>query len=467
MVRSLLAGITMLLFPAAAMADCPPLKLPPAGARRAAIVAATMPAVVQVLARVGAEQSESYEEVLGDAIRQTQASAKQSHGSGFIVSGEGLVITNEHVVSQATQISVKLADGSVRGARLIGSDERTDIAVLQIEALARCYPALTWGDSDRLAAGEDVTAVGSPFGLGGSVSAGIISGRGRSVGNSQFQDFLQIDAAINQGNSGGPLLDGSGRVIGINTAILSPAGGNIGIGFSLPAAVAQRVMANLLAHGKITRTELGLGVQGLSGDAAEALGLPNNQGVLVTDVMLAAPAQRAGVAAGDVILAVDGRPLTSMSALSAEVASFDAGRAVQLTLWREGRRLAIELIPEAKPDAAQRARQLTEAATPGSLIAIAGLQLAGTTKALNEVAGQRGVVGGLIVVAVAPNSPAEARGIAVGDIITGLVGQPLSSTVQFTDAVAEARASGRRNILVTVQHGRNSVWMALPLNVGE
>ena len=467
MVRSLLVGMTMLLFPAAAMAACAPLKLPPSGAKRSEIVAAMMPAVVQVLARVGAEQSESYEEILGDAIRQTQASSKQSHGSGFIISGEGLVITNEHVVSQATQISVKLADGSVRGAKLIGSDERTDIAVLQIEALARCYPALSWGDSDRIAVGEDVTAVGSPFGLGGSVSAGIISGRGRSLGNSPYHDFLQIDAAINQGNSGGPLLDAAGRVIGINTAILSPAGGNIGIGFSLPAAVARRVMAELQAHGKIVRTELGLGVQGLSGDAAEALGLPSNQGVLVTDVALAGPAQRAGLVAGDVILAVEKRPLTTMGALSAEVATFEAGRAVQLTMWRAGRRLAIDLIPESKPEAAQRAGQLAQAAAPDSLISLAGLQLAGTTKALNDVAGQSGVVGGLMVVAVSANSPAEARGIAVGDIITGLVGQPLTSTVQFIDAVAEARAAGRRNILVTVQHGRNSVWMALPINIGE
>jgi serine protease Do len=463
----LVAGLALLLMPVAAQAACPALKLPPAPARRADIVAAVMPALVQIQSRIGSEQSESYEEVLGDAMRQTQASARQAHGSGFIISGGGLLLTNEHVVSGATQISVKLADGSVRGARLIGSDERTDLALLQIEALAPCYPALTWGDSDRIAPGEEVTAVGSPFGLGGSVSAGIISGRGRSLNAGSYHDYLQTDAAINPGNSGGPLLDSSGRVVGVNTAILSPAGGSIGIGFSLPAAVAQRVAAELLARGRITRTELGLGVQGLTGDEAEALRLGSNKGVLVTDVAVSGPAQQAGLVAADVILAVNGRPVPSMGALSAEVATFEPGRAVTLTIWRDGRQLAVDVIPDAKPDAAMRARQLSQAALPGSLIAFAGLKLAGTTETLNAVAGQRAGAGGLIVVAVTPNGPGDARGIAVGDIITGIGGQPLISTVQFNEAVAEARAAGRSNILITLQHGKNSVWMALPVRSAD
>lgn len=466
MINRLLSSLVLLMAPAAAAAACPPLKLPPAGAKRAQVVAAVMPAVVQVLARVGSEQGESYEEVLGDAMRQTLSSSKQSHGSGFIVSGDGLIVTNEHVVSGAAQISVKLADGSVRGATLVGSDERTDIALLRIEALARCYPALTWGNSDNVVAGEDVTAVGSPFGLGGSVSAGIVSGRGRSLSTGSFHDFLQIDAAINQGNSGGPLLDAAGRVIGINTAILSPAGGNIGIGFSVPSSMAQRVIAELAARGRIARTELGLGVQDLSGDAAEALGLPAPRGVLVTDVQQAGAGQRAGILVADVITAVGGRPVESMGALSAEVVTFEPQAPVPLTIWRSGRQLAITLTPDEKPDATRRAAQLTAAAEPGSLISIAGLQLAGTTDALNELAGQGGVLGGLIVVAVAPGSPAESRGIAIGDIITGISGQPLASTVQFTDAVEAARAAGRRNILVTLKHGRDSAWMALPVGGG-
>jgi serine protease Do len=205
--RSCFAAVLCLIAPATTMAACEPLKLPPEGSKRSAIVRAVLPAVVQVQARFGPDTNESYEEALGDAMRETQASNRQSLGSGFIVSGDGLVVTNEHVVAQATQITLRLADGSIRGATLLGSDERTDIALLQMEALAQCYPALTWGDSEKISTGEDVTAVGSPFGLGGSVSAGIISGRGRSLGNGPYHDFLQIDAAINQGNSGGPLLD--------------------------------------------------------------------------------------------------------------------------------------------------------------------------------------------------------------------------------------------------------------------
>jgi len=323
---------------------------------------------------------------------------------------------------------------------------------------------LTWGDSDKISVGEDITAVGSPFGLGGSVSAGIVSGRGRTLGTGPYSDFLQIDAAINQGNSGGPLLDVGGRVVGINTAILAPSGGNIGIGFSLPSAMAQRVVTELLAQGKVSRTQLGLSVEGLTGDSAEALGLASSDGVLVVGVEPGSPADRAGIAPADVVLAVDGRAVGGMGPLSAEVATFDAGRNVQLRLWRNGKPLSVGLIPVLRPDAAVRAKELAGGAAPDSFVSLSGLQLAGTTSSMNEVAGQDQAAGGLIVVTVAPNSPGEARGIAVGDIIVGLAGNPLTSTVQFTDAVAAARAAGRRNILITLLHGKNTVWMALPVN---
>lgn len=464
MSRLLLAVLIVLSTPVAAEAACTALKLPPPASKRSEIVMAVMPAVVQVLARFGPDTNESYEEMLGDAMRETQASNRQALGSGFIIAGDGLVVTNEHVVAQATQITVRLADGSTRGATLIGSDERTDIALLRMEALARCYPALSWGDSDKIRVGEDITAVGSPFGLGGSVSAGIVSGRGRSLGTGPYNDFLQIDAAINQGNSGGPLLDENGRVVGINTAILSPAGGNIGIGFSLPAAMAQRVVAELLLHGKISRTQLGLGVETLTGDIAEALGLSSSRGVLVSDVMTGSPAERAGIIASDVVLTVNGRPVGDVGALSAEVATLAADRTVMVEIWRNGRPLSIELLPASKPDAAVRAKALASVAVPGSIVSQSGLQLVGTTSSMNEVAGQNGAAGGLIVIAVAPESPGAARGIALGDIIIGLAGKPLTSTVQFTYAVAAARAKGRKNILITLLHGKDTVWMALPIS---
>lgn len=467
MVRLFFAGLIILVTPVAATAVCAPLKLPSAGSKRSEIVMAVMPAVVQVRARFGPDTNESYEEVLGDAIRETQASNRQSLGSGFIISGDGLVVTNEHVIAQATQITVRLADGSTRGATLVGSDERTDIALLRMEVLARCYPALTWGDSDKVRVGDNITAVGSPFGLGGSVSAGIISGRGRSLGNGPYHDFLQIDAAINQGNSGGPLLDEGGRVVGINTAILAPAGGNIGIGFSLPAAMAQRIVSELFLHGKTSRTQLGLGVESLTGDIAEALGAPSNRGVLVIDVSPGSPADRAGILSSDVLLAVDGRPISDMGALSAEAATFAAGRNVRFEIWRDGGPLAIDLVPAAKLDGAVRAKELASVVAPAAIIYQSGLQLADTTSSMNQVAGQNAAPGGLIVVAVTPDGPGAARGIAVGDIILGVAGRPLNSTVQFTDVVNAARAKGKRNILITLLHGKNTVWMALPISSRE
>ncbi len=467
MARLFFAGIIILVTPVAAIAACAPLKLPPAGSKRSEVVAAVMPAVVQVQARFGPDTNESYEEALGDAMRETQASTKQSLGSGFIISGDGLVVTNEHVVAQATQITVRLADGSTRGATLVGSDERTDVALVRMEALASCYPALTWGDSDKISVGEDITAVGSPYGLGGSVSAGIISGRGRTLGNGPYSDFLQIDAAINQGNSGGPLLDEGGRVVGINTAILAPSGGNIGIGFSLPSAMAQRVVTELLARGKVSRTQLGLSVVALTGDSAEALGLTSSEGVLVVGIDPASPADRAGIVPADVVLAIDGRAVGGMGTLSAEVATFDAGRNVQFQLWRNGKPLSVGLVPVSRPDGALRAKELAGEAAPDAFVSLSGLQLTGTTSSLNEVAGQDQTAGGLIVVKVAQDSPGAARGIAVGDIIVGLAGKPLTSSVQFTDAIAAARAKGRRNLLITVLHGKNTVWMALPVNPND
>lgn len=457
-----LAGALALAAPSAAMAACAPSRLPPVGSTRSEIVKAVLPAIVQVQARFGPDTNESYEEALGDALRETQASNRQSLGSGFIISGDGFVVTNEHVVAQATQITVRLADGSIRGATLVGSDERTDIALLRIEALASCYPALTWGDSDKIRAGEDITAVGSPFGLGGSVSAGIISGRGRTIGPGPYHDFLQIDAAINQGNSGGPLLDTGGRVVGINTAILAPSGGNIGIGFALPAEMAQRVIVELQTQGKVSRTQLGLAVENLTGDIAEALGLSSGNGVLVTGVEPGSPAERAGLRASDVVLSVDGHAVSSLGALSAEVATFGANRSVQFDLWRNGSPLTLQLLPIAKPDAADRANKLAAEAPSGSFIAISGLQLTGTTRNLNEVAGLNELAQGLIVVAVAPGSPGEARGMAVGDIIVAVGGQQLTSPQQFSEAVSAARTLSRRNLLITVLHGRNLVWLALP-----
>jgi serine protease Do len=227
--------------------------------------------------------------------------------------------------------------------------------------------------------------------------------------------------------------------------------------------MAQRVIAELQSHGKISRTQLGLSVESLTGDIAEALGLSSSNGVLVTGVEPGSPAERAGLLASDVVLSVDRRAVNSLGALSAEVATFEANRGVQFDLWRDGQPLSVQLLPVLKPDATVRAKELAGEASADTLFSISGLQLTGTTKSLNEVAGQNAFAGGMIVVAVTPGSPGSARGIAIGDIIVAIGGRPLLSAQQFSDAVTAARNTGRRNMLITVVHGRNTVWMALPI----
>ncbi len=276
-------------------------------------------------------------------------------GSGFVIDADGIIVTNHHVVAGASEITVTLRTGESLPATLIGSDDKTDLAVLRVEPEAP-LPAVEWGDSDRTRVGDWVVAVGSPFGFGGTVTAGIVSARGRDLGAGPYDDFIQIDAPINSGNSGGPLFDDDGEVIGVNTAIVSPSGGNIGLGFAIPAKLAEGIVDQLVETGTVERGWLGVSVQPLTTDLAEQFGLEDEAGALVASVMEGGPAELAGLRAGDLILRFADNPVETTRDLSRAVGSTAPGSTVELVLHREGSELTLTVeIGQAKKTVADLA----------------------------------------------------------------------------------------------------------------
>lgn len=272
-------------------------------------------------------------------------------GSGFIIDASGLVLTNNHVVDGATDVTVQLSDGRELPGQVLGRDAKIDVAVVKIRASGRFEP-VRWGDSDRIRVGDSVFAVGSPFGLGNTVTSGILSARGREIGAGPYDDFLQVDAAINSGNSGGPLFDANGRVIGINTAIFSPSGGNVGIGFAIPSDMARKVARQIAEHGSVQRGRIGVSLQTLTPEIAEQLGVRTSKRALVADVEQDGTAAAAGLESGDVIRSFAGKPIEDSGDLARAVADARVGSRVPVIVLREGRPLSFNL--PIGSDAAQR-----------------------------------------------------------------------------------------------------------------
>ena len=276
-------------------------------------------------------------------VPQQQAPREEGAlGSGFIIDRSGLVLTNNHVVDGASQVTVQLSDGREFKGTVLGTDPKTDVAVVRINGGGSFQP-VQWGDSNHVRVGDSVFAVGSPFGLGNTVTAGIVSARSRDIGEGPYDDFLQVDAAINSGNSGGPLFDGDGRVVGMNTAIYSPSGGNVGIGFAIPEALAKHVADQIIAHGSVSRGHIGVSLQSVTPDIADALGTKNTDGALVADVETDGPAFFSGLKQGDVVRSFDGHPVKDSRALSRMVADARAGTRVPVTVLRDGRQVALDL----------------------------------------------------------------------------------------------------------------------------
>ena len=381
-------------------------------------------------------------------------------GSGFIIDSSGYIVTNSHVVEDAEEITVKMDDGAQYQAKLIGNDSTTDLALLKIK-VDRPLPSVSFGDSKDSRTGDWVLAIGNPFGLGGTATVGIISARGRDIQSGPFDDYIQIDAPINRGNSGGPLFDVQGQVIGVNTAIYSPNGGNVGIGFAIPSSLTESVIDQLREHGRVERGWLGVTIQPVTPDIAESLNLKEASGALVADVVPNSPADKAGVRPGDVITSFDGKTVTRMKALPWLVANAKAKQKVELDVWRQGAHRTLKAKIGLMPVEGKRTAALVD--KDESSASKLGLTLAELTPELRNRYRLSEDADGVIIVGVQRNSPAADKGLRPGDVIS-MVGQKTVDRPQ--DVVREVQAASKADqkaILILVKRKGQDQFIALKL----
>ncbi len=382
-----------------------------------------------------------------------------AQGSGFFISEDGYLVTNNHVVSDGQAYTVVLSDGTELEAKLVGKDSRTDLALLKVDVPARKFTYVSFADDSKVRVGDWVVAVGNPFGLGGTVTAGIVSARGRDIGSGPYDDYIQVDAAVNRGNSGGPTFDLNGQVVGINTAIFSPSGGNVGIAFAIPASTAKDVIADLMKDGKVARGWLGVQIQPVTKDIADSLGLKEASGALVVAPQEGSPGQKAGIKEGDVITAVNGAPVKDARDLAKRVAAFGPNTKVDVDLWRDGKQqtLPVMLGNLASDEAAASEPRQPDAPAPSSDKALASL---GITVAPSEDGS------GLSVTEVDPDSEAAARGMKQGEKITSVNNRKVQSVADVGKVLDQARKDGRTRALFQVEANGTSRFVALPINEG-
>lgn len=389
-----------------------------------------------------------------------QQRRSQALGSGFVISEDGFIVTNNHVIEGADEIKVEFTDGKVLAAKVVGADPVVDIAVLKVEADS-ALPYVSFGDSDVMRVGDWVLAVGNPLGQGFSVSAGIVSARSRELSGT-YDDFLQTDAAINRGNSGGPLFNMDGQVIGVNTAILSPNGGSIGIGFSMASNVVSRVVDQLQNYGETRRGWLGVRIQDVTPEIAEAMELDGTKGALVTDVP-EGPAMEAGIKSGDLILKFDGQDIADTRELVRVVGYTEVGKAVRVTVLRDGETQTLKVTLGRREDAVASATPETSEQAAPETSSMLGMELGELNDDMRAELGLNPGDTGLFVMGVDAASEAAEKGLAPGDIIAEAGQQKVETIAGFKERVAAAKEAGRRSILLLVRRDGDPRFVALSL----
>lgn len=381
-----------------------------------------------------------------------------SQGSGFFISEDGYIVTNNHVVDDGSAFTVMMSDGKELSAKMVGKDSRSDLAVLKVEPTQK-FTYVQFADDSKTRVGDWVVAVGNPFGLGGTVTAGIVSARGRDIHSGPYDDFLQVDAAVNKGNSGGPTFNLSGEVVGINTAIFSPSGGNVGIAFAIPASVAKGVIADLIEKGSVQRGWLGVQIQPVEKDIAESLGLADAAGALVIAPQDGSPGQKAGIRKGDVVTAVNGEPVKDPKDLARRIAAVQPGTTVDVSIWRDGKSETVKVEIGTLP-----AEQKLASADPSSPKSEAPKEQALADLGVKVQPSDDGK--GVTVTSVDPDSPADDQGLKAGDKITTVNNQDVKSAEDITKALAQASKDGRKKALFQIDAENGSRFVALPTDKG-
>ncbi len=379
-----------------------------------------------------------------------------AQGSGFFISPDGYLVTNNHVASDAVSLEVVTDDGKIYTAKVIGTDPRTDLALLKVDGRSD-FPYVKFSHS-KAEVGDWVVAMGNPFGLGGTVTAGIVSARGRDIGEGPYDDFLQIDAPVNKGNSGGPTFNQDGDVVGVNTAIYSPSGGSVGIAFDIPATTAERVINELKEHGHVTRGWLGVQIQGLTPELADSLGLKKTTGALVAAPQSGSPAEKGGIQAGDLITDVNGTEVKDARDLAKKVADLPPGSEAKITLSRNGQSKTITLNIGELPDKPVQHASLQKDSKTG--MTDLGIRVAPAS----EISADDSA--GLAVVGVEPGGKAAEAGLAEGDIILKVGDESVNRADDLRRALADANKAGRKNALALVKRNGDQRFIALPASVG-
>jgi serine protease Do len=400
--------------------------------------------------------------------QQAQPRRATSLGSGFVIDPSGLVVTNNHVIADADEITVTLQDDTNFKAEVVGRDTKVDIALLRVKP-TKPLISVKFGDSDGTRVGDWVLAIGNPFGLGGTVTAGILSARAREINAGPYDDFLQTDASINRGNSGGPMFNMAGEVIGINTAIYSPSGGSIGIGFAIPSNLARPVVEQLKDFGHARRGWLGVNIQSVTDEIAESLGLDKPKGALIASVRDGGPAQVAGIQAGDVVLTFDGKDVNDMRHLPRIVAETPIDRTVKVKVWRKRKEHVFDVkvgeLNEDDQQAAASPKQTPPAPVPGAVKAL-GLSLANLTPELRERFSLSEDTAGVVVTDVAADSPASEKGVRAGDVIVEVAQEEVKNPGQITAKIDDAKKAGRKSVLMLVDRQGDLRFVALKIDQG-